>query len=159
MGDRFQKPDQKETEFGGLTRSLLMSRIRSSGNATTELRFLSLLRISRLSGWRRNYHLPGRPDFTFPKAKVVIFVDGCFWHGHSCNRRGRPKRNIEAWNHKFARNKTRDRVVTRQLRQMDWKVIRIWECTLSKNPASCLRRVARALNVAAQAVCKTESLG
>src|SRR5687767_2580181 len=104
----FNKPKEKKTAFGGLSRSDLMARIRASGNRTTELRFASLLRAARLTGWRRNYPLLGRPDFTFKHAKLVVFIDGCFWHGHSCNTRGTPKHNIEAWESKFARNRKRD---------------------------------------------------
>jgi DNA mismatch endonuclease (patch repair protein) len=133
-----------KTEFGGLTRSGLMSRIRGSGNASTELKFLMLIRSSQISGWRRNYPLPGRPDFTFPKSRVVVFIDGCFWHGHNCSGR-KPKRNTEAWVAKFQRNKRRDLTVTRELRSKGWKVIRIWECILAKKPDRCIHRVTVAL--------------
>jgi DNA mismatch endonuclease (patch repair protein) len=134
---------QEMTRFGGLSRSALMSRIRGSDNATTELRFLFLLRAAGLKGWRRNYPLLGKPDFTFPKSRLVVFIDGCFWHGHSCSTR-KPKVNPDAWAAKFARNKKRDSAVTRQLRRKGWSVIRIWECSLAKRPESCLQRVIRA---------------
>ena len=139
----FPKNSDK-TQFGGLTRSDLMSRIRGSGNASTELRFLRLIRSSRIKGWRRNYLLPGKPDFTFPKSKLVVFIDGCFWHGHKCSGR-KPKRNTKAWVAKFERNRARDVTVTLKLRKRGWKVIRIWECILAKNPDQCMRRVIVAL--------------
>jgi DNA mismatch endonuclease, patch repair protein len=135
----FPKNEDK-TEFGGLTRSKLMSRIRGSGNASTELRFLALIRSCRIKGWRRHYPLPGKPDFAFPKSKLVVFIDGCFWHGHNCSGR-KPKRNTEAWVAKFNRNKKRDLAVTRELRRHGWKVFRIWECILAKDPERCIKRL------------------
>jgi DNA mismatch endonuclease (patch repair protein) len=121
-----------------------MSRIRSSLNATTELKILSLLRAARLKGWRRNYPLPGKPDFTFPKSKLVVFVDGCFWHGHGCGRNLKPKRNAAMWRKKIVGNQKRDRRVTQKLREAGWSVIRIWECKLAKRPVLCLKRIERA---------------
>ncbi|MGA2279631.1 MAG: very short patch repair endonuclease [Verrucomicrobiota bacterium] len=134
-----------KTTFGGLSRSALMSRIRSSRNATTELKLLSLLRAARLRGWRRNYPLPGKPDFTFPKSKLAVFVDGCFWHGHGCGRNLKPKRNAALWRKKIFGNQGRDRQMTRKLCEAGWTVIRIWECKLAKQPAICLKRIERAL--------------
>lgn len=136
---------QARTKFGGLTRSALMSRIRSSQNATTELRFLSLLRAARLKGWRRNYPLLGKPDFVFPRQKLAVFIDGCFWHGHNCGRNLKPKHNVRAWNAKFARNKRRDSVVTKNLKTKGWKIVRIWECALAKHRRNCIKRVIRAI--------------
>jgi len=145
---RWPKPDKHaKTTFGGLTRSALMSRIRGSRNATTELKFLALLRASRVRGWRRNFPLKGKPDFTFPKSRLAVFIDGCFWHGHACGRNLTPKRNAEVWKAKITRNKMRDSIVTRELETKGWKVIRIWECSLRKKPNSCLKRVVRILNL------------
>ena len=138
---------QKEhTTFGGLTRGQLMSRVRSKGNETTEKRLASLLRKARLSGWRRHQPLAGRPDFIWPKAKVAVFVDGCFWHGHNCGKNVTPKTNVKAWRDKIKQNKIRDRRTTRLLRQSGWTVVRIWECQLAKTPERCLSRVRKALN-------------
>ena len=137
---------QAKTTFGGLSRSALMSRIRSSQNATTELKFLALLRAARLKGWRRHYPLMGKPDFTFPTLKLAVFIDGCFWHGHNCGRNLTPKRNAGAWQTKIARNKRRDYVVMRELKERGWKAIRIWECALRKKPNHCVRRVIHILN-------------
>src|SRR5688572_13055237 len=89
-------------------RSRTMSRIRSVGNASTELRFLSLMRSAGLSGWRRNINLPGRPDVTFVRERVAVFLDGCFWHG--CPRcYAEPKSNIKYWMRKIAGNVARDK--------------------------------------------------
>jgi DNA mismatch endonuclease (patch repair protein) len=134
-----------KTSFGGLSRSALMSRIRSKRNTTTELKLLSLLRVARVRGWRRNSRLPGKPDFTFPKSKIAVFVDGCFWHGHGCGRNLKPKRNAALWLKKFSTNRRRDARTTRTLQHMGWSVIRIWECSLARRPGSCVRRIQRAL--------------
>ena len=73
-----------------------MSRIRGSGNEKTEVPLARLLRGDGISGWRRHYPFPGRPDFLFRKEKVAVFVDGCFWHGcPKCFRL--PKQNWTFW--------------------------------------------------------------
>ena len=134
-----------KTTFGGLSRSALMSRVRSKRNATTELKLLSLLRAAGLRGWRRGFPLLGNPDFVFPKVKLAVFVDGCFWHGHGCGRNLKPKQNAALWQQKLSGNQRRDRHVTRTLRSAGWHVIRIWECALAKHPETCIRRTRRAL--------------
>jgi DNA mismatch endonuclease (patch repair protein) len=128
-----------------MSRSALMSRVRSKRNATTELKLLSLLRTARLRGWRRDFPLLGNPDFVFSKSKLAVFVDGCFWHGHDCGRNLKPKRNEALWRRKFSANRRRDALVTRTLRGAGWQVIRIWECVLARRPESCIRRIQRAL--------------
>ena len=132
------------TTFGGLSRSELMSRVRSTKNQTTEAKLAQLLRRSGLTGWRRHQPLPGRPDFVWRKMKVAVFVDGCFWHGHNC-RNLVPKTNAQAWRDKIAKTQARDRRANRILRQRGWKVIRIWECWLTKAPNRCLLRIQRKL--------------
>jgi len=80
-----------------------------------------------------------RVDFVFPKLKLVVLVDGCFWHG--CPKHWRlPRGNRSFWREKFTRNKERDRLVNRTLRQHGWRVVRIWEHEL-KNEAQCVRRI------------------
>ena len=135
---------QERTTFGGLVRGELMARVRSKGNETTEKRLVRLFREWRLTGWRRNQSLPGRPDFVFSKEKTLVFVDGCFWHGHNC-RNLTSKTNQKAWHDKIARTQARDRRNNRLLRQLGWKVIRIWECRLAKAPDLCMRRIKRRL--------------
>ena len=135
-----------KTAFGGLSRSALMSRVRSSRNATTELKLISLLRAAKVRGWRRNYPLPGKPDLTFPKSRLVVFVDGCFWHGHGCNRNLKPKQNAVLWRKKISGNQCRDQRVTRYLHAADWHVIRIWECQLAMQPNASLKRIIRVIN-------------
>lgn len=136
---------REHTTFGGLSRGELMSRVRSAGNETTEKRLASLLRKSGLTGWRRHQPLLGRPDFTWTVAKVVVFVDGCFWHGHDCGKNVTPRTNARAWRDKIARNQARDRRVTNRLRREGWKVTRIWECDLAGHPGRCVARIYRML--------------
>lgn len=200
--------------FTPAKRSEVMSRIRSTGNAATELRLVALLRAAGITGWRRHVPLPlglvpasrsssdssspghrspksaggpghrsskraggpglrssqseggsakgkakarttsasttprrlrVRPDFIFRAARVAVFVDGCFWHG--CPRHGtRPRQNRKFWDEKIARNRERDHLVTRRLRQLGWTVLRLWECALSpKRQPATLARLRRAL--------------
>jgi DNA mismatch endonuclease (patch repair protein) len=132
--------------FTAEKRALVMSAIRSRGNQSTEVRLAQLLRLNRITGWRRNLALPGRPDFAFRKERVAVFVDGCFWHG--CPKHfKRPKSSRKFWDEKIARNKARDAKVGRELRKLGWKVLRIWEHALSRREAvKSLRRVERALS-------------
>lgn len=138
--------NHERTTFGNLSRGQLMSRVRSKGNKTTEERLASLLRKSALSGWRRHQPLHGRPDFVWPKARVAVFVDGCFWHGHDCGKNVTPKTNEKAWRDKINRNKARDRKATRLLRAEGWIVVRIWECHLARTPDRCLHKIRRTLD-------------
>jgi DNA mismatch endonuclease, patch repair protein len=122
-------------------RASLMARIRSRGNAATEIAFLKLLRSLGIRGWRRHVSLPGTPDFAFPAVKLAVFIDGCFWHGcPRCYRR--PKSNQRYWNQKVARNRVRDRRANLELRRKGWSVLRVWGCELSElnAVASRLRR-------------------
>lgn len=121
----------------------MLSAVRGKGNKTTELRLATALRFFGLKGWRRHLLLPGKPDFAWPKQKVAVFVDGCFWHGcPKCYRA--PKHNAEFWQEKIETNRRRDRRVARQLRSRGWSVLRIWECHLP-NPTT-LTRIRRALD-------------
>ena len=137
---------QQLTSFGRLSRSELMKRVRSKGNKTTEERLVTLLRQVKLSGWRRHAAILGRPDFIWRIERVAVFVDGCFWHGHTCGKNINPRTNAEAWRNKIAHNRARDRKNTRELRNQGWIVIRIWECQLSKRPQGCILKIERALD-------------
>ena len=84
--------------------------------------------------------LPGKPDLVFPKYKTVIFVHGCFWHGHRCKRGKRvPKTNRAYWTEKIARNKARDKKNAAALKKLGWKVITVWECKLRELDPAALR--------------------
>jgi DNA mismatch endonuclease, patch repair protein len=115
-----------------------MARIRSNGNYTTEVRFIRLMRQYKISGWRRRSKLPGRPDFIFTKCKVAVFIDGDFWHGNPKKFRI-PKSNCDYWEQKIAGNRNRDHEVNKALRQMGWRVLRIWESSLKDEEAVIAR--------------------
>jgi len=120
-------------------RSEVMSHIRGKGNKDTEMAMIHILRSNHISDWRRNQAMLGRPDFVFPKQKVALFVDGCFWHG--CPKHSNmPKNNQEFWEKKLRENKERDKFVTRKLRRLGWKVVRVWEHELS-NTDRVARRI------------------
>ena len=112
-------------------RSNIMSKVKSKNTKSTELKIIKLFKELHIIGWRRTYPLIGKPDFVFPKKRIVVFVDGCFWHGHDC-RNVTPSDNKEYWDAKRAYNKQRDEMVTKTLQQKNWTVIRIWECELKK---------------------------
>ncbi len=116
-----------------LKRSEIMSRIRGRDNETTEQRMTSLFKTCRITGWRRNFVLFGKPDFVFRGARVAVFVDGCFWHGCPKPKHApQPKSRTEWWANKLARNRARDLLVNRTLRKSGWSVVRVWECDLAK---------------------------
>ena len=126
--------------FTRAKRSEVMSRIRGHGNKATELALAKLLRAHGITGWRRRQQHFGKPDFTFARERVVVFVDGCFWHG--CPKHlNMPVNNRPFWEKKLSANTARDRLVTRTLRRHGWRVLRIWEHDLPKNPGRCIRRI------------------
>jgi DNA mismatch endonuclease (patch repair protein) len=112
-----------------IQRSLTMRAVRSANNKSTELKLIDYFKKNKIIGWRRNYKLPGKPDFVFPRRKIALFADGCFWHGHNC-RGLNPKTNKEYWDKKISRNKNRDKEVNKLLRSKGWEVIRVWECKI-----------------------------
>ena len=131
--------------FTKAKRSEVMSRVRSQGNKATELALMRLFRRHGISGWRRLQPVFGKPDFVFPKAKLAVFVDGCFWHG--CPRHATsPATNREFWKRKLAANIARDRRVSRVLRKDGWRVVRIWEHDLTKRGETCVRKIQAATN-------------
>ena len=90
--------------------------------------------------WRRGFRyrlnvkkLPGSPDIVLPKHRTVVFVHGCFWHGHKgCKIYHLPQTNTEFWKAKITRNQERDQEVWRQLEAKGWSVVIVWECELVK---------------------------
>lgn len=112
-------------------RSWVMAQVKSAGNRSTEKRMVAVMRQSKITGWRRRYPLFGKPDFVFPVKRVALFVDGCFWHGHPVRCRI-PQSNRAYWLKKIARNVARDKVVGRVLKEKGWKVVRIWEDSITK---------------------------
>lgn len=84
--------------------------------------------------------LPGKPDFVFESARLVVFLDGCYWHGCAkCYRA--PTSNTSYWSGKYRRNKERDRRVSRLLRKEGWQVLRFWEHEIETNPGKVIGRI------------------
>lgn len=90
-------------------------------------------------GYRFRLHrkdLPGKPDIVLPRHHNVIFVHGCFWHGHfGCRRAARPGSNMEFWNTKIDGNMERDRRAVLSLESLGWSVLTVWECELRDKEA------------------------
>lgn len=133
--------------FSGVSpaRSRAMAAVRSYGNKTTEGRLRFGLVRRGIRGWRlRPTGLQGSPDFLFPSAGVVIFVDGCFWHG--CPQCGHvPKTNRMFWAAKLARTRQRDEETTERLEAAGYCVLRFWEHELRDQLGSCVTRIEAAL--------------
>lgn len=95
---------------------------------------LVVRRILYAEGYRYRLHsknLPGKPDLVFPRRRKVVFVHGCFWHGHDCARGARvPVHNRAYWKEKIARNRGRDQRVRASLKVLGWSVYVVWECEL-----------------------------
>jgi len=109
-------------------RSWIMSRVKGR-DSKPEILVRSI--VHRM-GFRFRVHrrdLPGNPDILLPRHGKVIFVHGCFWHGHKrCPRSKRPTTNMSFWNSKLDRNIERDKLSRRKLRSMGWKVLVVWQC-------------------------------
>ncbi len=121
-------PDDRTPE----QRRKTMQAVRSKGTGP-ERRLWAMIAGMRLKGWRKNdSKLPGKPDVAFPEQRVVVFVDGCFWHGcPHCNRRT-PETNREYWESKIKGNVERDRKNRETLREDGWRVVQIWEHEIRK---------------------------
>ena len=132
--------------FSARKRSAIMARVRGQGNARTELALLAVLRHHQITGWRRRQSVFGNPDFVFRAQRLAIFVDGCFWHG--CPKHATwPKQNAAFWRKKIRRNMARDRKVSRTLKKMGWRVLRIWQHEMTKkNERWLLVRIRHALD-------------
>jgi len=110
-------------------RSRMMAAVRSKN--TKPERFIRRELHSR--GYRFRLHrpdLPGKPDIVFPSRKRVIFVNGCFWHGHDCSRGALPATRYDFWAAKIGGNKARDAENQRKLEETGWSVLVVWECDL-----------------------------
>lgn len=105
-----------------------MARVRQRDTAPE----VSLRRALWAAGLRYRLHdkrLPGTPDIVFARARLAVFVHGCFWHCHGCERSQRlPKANADFWRTKLARNVERDAEVQRRLRDLGWRTVVVWEC-------------------------------
>lgn len=125
MPDNLSPQDRRKT----------MKAVRSK-RTNLERKVHAMLAGMGTSGWRKNVEgMIGKPDIVFTRERVVIFVDGCFWHGCPECSRPLPKSNSEYWRQKIARNSERDEVNTRLLEDDHWRVIRLWEHEI-KNPVA-----------------------
>lgn len=127
--------------FSKEKRSEVMKAVKSKNTKTTELKMIKIFKELKISGWRRTNPLIGKPDFVFPQKRIVIFVDGCFWHGHDC-RNVTPKENSDFWDNKRNYNRKHDEEINGILSSKGWKVIRIWECELkNKNREQLIQKI------------------
>src|SRR2546430_2259986 len=108
-------------------RSKLMSKVRARGNRSTERKLRYSFVRNALSGWVLHPTIEGRPDFLFTKQRLVIFVDGCFWHHCPKCLRPLPKGNARYWSGKIRSNVLRRNKVARQLRRRGYGILRVWE--------------------------------
>ena len=111
-------------------RSALMARVRPHGNKSTDLQFVNTVMRLGIHGWvMQPPNILGRPDVYFPQQRLVVFLDGCFWH--ACPKCGRlPKSRTEFWTTKIQNNRRRDQSISRRLRRKGYHVMRLWEHSL-----------------------------
>lgn len=117
-----------------------MSRVRGKNTAPE----LAVRRALHAAGYRYRIHrkdLSGRPDIVLPRYRIVVFVHGCFWHGHSCKRGKLPQTNESFWEGKIARNRQRDDEATSTLTRDGWEVVTIWQCDLNAGISDLLSRL------------------
>jgi len=93
--------------------------------------------------YKIHYHLPGKPDIVFPSKKIVIFIHGCFWHGHKCKLDHSPKTNKYFWMKKITNNILRDKSTFATLNKLGWKVIIIWECDIENHIKNIINKLIR----------------
>lgn len=120
-----------------------MGRVRTRGTAP-ELALRKTLWAHGVRGWRLHPKgVPGKPDLVWAGRRIAVFVDGAFWHGHPDYYRGQ---SGEFWDAKIERNRARDRRVNKELTASGWKVIRVWDFEVARDPDGCARRVVAALS-------------
>lgn len=120
-------------KFTSQTRSRMMSGIKNK-NTKPELMVRKALFTDGFRYRLSNTKLPGKPDIVLKKYKAVIFVHGCFWHGHTCRYFVWPKSNEEFWQKKITGNKQNDKTVQEKLYELGYRVCIVWECvTRDKN--------------------------
>jgi len=109
---------------------------------------MKVRRLLHANGYRYRLHrrdLPGCPDLVFSNRRKVIFIHGCFWHGHDCARGARvPKSNTAYWTSKISRNRTRHKEAKRKLRGDGWHILTLWECEL--NALNLMKRLRKFLD-------------
>jgi len=137
MADVYTKEKRRE----------IMSRVRNKRTSPEEA-VAELLCELGVKYRRNDRTLPGQPDFSVRSARLAVFVNGCFWHGHAnCPRAKLPDSNAAFWANKIQKNKTRDRSVARKLRRSGWRIMTVWQCRLRK-AERIRRRLARVIEQA-----------
>ena len=119
-------------------RSRIMSAVRGKSNRTTERRLRAALIQAGIRDWQLHpKNLPGKPDFVFRTRSLVVFVDGCFWHG--CPMCGHaPKKNSQFWKAKLQRTRERDLATAQDLNALGFVVLRFWEHQLQTELTACV---------------------
>jgi DNA mismatch endonuclease (patch repair protein) len=109
-------------------RSKIMSRVKQRDTAPE----IIVRRLLHRMGYRfrlQRKDLPGNPDIVLPRHRKIVFIHGCFWHGHEgCRRAARPTSNTEFWNRKIDKNMARDARVIAELEKLGWQVLTVWQC-------------------------------
>jgi DNA mismatch endonuclease, patch repair protein len=125
-------------------RSRVMARVKSRDTGP-ELKLRRALYAGGVRGWRcHRKDLPGKPDLAFGRARVAVFVDGAFWHGHP--GKWWPGRSGRYWDDKIRRNMERDRRSNEELEKLGWHVVRIWDFEIARAPESAAQRVREILH-------------
>jgi len=126
-------------KFDKQTRSAIMSKIKDK-NTSLEVNFRKLLWRKGLKRYRIHYNLPGKPDIVFVSRKIVMFLDGDFWHGYNWKKLGKipPKKY---WQGKIQKNIDRAKRYNKQLKRDGWIVLRFWEHDIKKNPEKCIKKI------------------
>lgn len=125
-------------------RSFIMSKVGQKNTAPE----MTLRRALHARGFRYRLHrrdLPGAPDLVFPSRQKVVFVHGCFWHGHDCRWGRAPKSRGEYWLPKIEANRVRDNLALTKLSDMGWQTFVVWQCEL-RDPEAAIQRVVAFLN-------------
>lgn len=122
-----------------------MSKIRSK-NTGLEKKLEEILKMTG-AHYEKQYNLVGKPDFVFPEYKIAIFADSHFWHGYNWEELKKTlKTNKEFWIKKIERNMERDKEVNDKLESIGWKVVRLWEHEITKNPIDCYQKISNNLD-------------
>lgn len=125
-------------------RAALMRRVRRS-NTAPELKLRKALHREGLRYRIGDKRLPGSPDLVFPRFRAVVFVHGCFWHGHDCQQGEAPSTRREFWIPKIQGNRQRDERKRAQLTALGWRVFIVWECEFKKLKGTALAEFASKL--------------
>ena len=116
-------------------------------NTKPELKFRMALTRNGIHGFTlHSKSLPGRPDISFNKNKIAVFINGCFWHRCPYCDLAIPKSNRSFWKNKFIKNIKRDKVKKSELQKLGWKVLTIWECKIKNGTRTQINRINNYLN-------------